>query len=71
MSLRGTASTKQLHKAMIATLLAVEKLEETIHQNSYIDRGATGLRNCRELLKDAHRHLAFDVDEDETVEDEV
>ena len=71
MSLRGTASTKQLHKAMIALILAVEKLEETIHQNSFIDRGASGLRNTRELLKDAHKHLAFDVDEDGKIVDET
>ncbi len=71
MVLNGTASNKQLHKTLIALILAVEKLEETIHQNSYIDRGATGLRNCRELLKDAHKHLAFDVDEDQTMEDEA
>ena len=70
MSLDISVTTEQLHKAMISTLMAIDKLQETIHRNSYIDRGDSGLRHCRELLNDAHRHLAFN-EEKEKVEDET
>ena len=59
----------QLHKAMISTLMAIEKLQEAIHRNSFIDRGNSDLRHCRELLDDAHKHLAFDETEQKPADD--
>ena len=60
----------QLHKAMISTLMAIDQLQQTISNITYVDRGDSGLRHCRELLEDARKHLAFD-EEKEKIEDDV
>ena len=69
MPLDISVTTEQLHKAMISTLMAIEKLQDAIHRNSFIDRGNSDLRHCRELLNDAHKHLAFDETEDKVTDD--
>ena len=67
MPLDVSVTTAQLHRSMISTLLAIEKMHDAITRNSFIDRGNSDLRHCQELLDDAHKHLAFDETEDSRI----
>ena len=61
-----TATNAQLHKAMISTLMAIDQLRDTLSRVSHIDRGDSGLQRCAQLLDDAHKHLVFEEEEQDT-----